>query len=167
MKKRWILIPGILVCLGLSVGCQRSAGMQDADRAAIRQGDQDFARLMNAKDMKGVAAVYAEDAIVLPPNEAAVQGRAAIQTWLESFPPVSNFQVQTQDVEGNGDLAYARGSVSFTLSASGAALVEERAKYIEIWRKQKDGSWKIMRDIWNSDRPLSAAEKVPEPSKKK
>ncbi len=167
MERRLILILGIVMCLGLTAGCQRPAGLPEADRAAIRQGDQDFARLMNAKDMKGVAAIYAEDAIVLSPNEAAVQGRAAIQAWIESFPPTTNFQVQIQEVEGEGDLAYVRGTATFTITPSGAAPVEERAKYIEIWRKQKDGSWKIMRDIWNSDRPLPAAEKVPEPAKKK
>ena len=167
MERRSILILGIALCLGLSVGCQRPAGLSEADQTAIRQGDLEYARLMNAKDFKGVAALYADDAIVLPPNQAMVEGRAAIQAWIESFPPTSNFQMQTLEIEGGGNLAYVRGAFSLTMAPSGAAPVEERGKYMEIWRQQADGSWKIAQDIWNSDLPLPVSEKPPEPVKKK
>ena len=167
MKKRLILTWGTVMCLVLSVGCQGPAGLSEADRTAIRQGCQDFAKLMNAKDWKGAAALYAEDAIVLPPNQAAVQGRAAIQASLEGFPPFSNFQVQTLEIEGRGDLAYERGTNSLTVTPAGAAPIEDRGKYVAIWRKQADGSWKILRDIWNSDLPLPVPEKPAAPAKKK
>jgi uncharacterized protein (TIGR02246 family) len=156
MKKRLILILGTVMCLVLSVGCQGPAGLSEADRTAIRHGDESYAKLMNAKDWKGVADLYAEDAIELPPNEAANQGRAAIQASLEAFPPFSNFQLQVLEIEGRGDLAYARGTYSLTVTPAGAAPIEDRGKYIEIWRKQADGSWKILRDIYNSDLPVPA-----------
>ena len=113
-----------------------------------------------------MAALYAEDAIVLAPNQAAVQGRAAIQAALEAFPPISNFQVQILEIEGQGDLAYSRGSASMTLTPAGLAPIEDRVKYIEIWRKQADGAWKIVRDIWNSDLPLPAPPPPAAPAKK-
>jgi len=166
MKKRLILVLGTVTCLVLSVGCQGPAGLSEADRTAIRQGDENYAKLVNARDFKGVAALYAEDAIVLAPNQAAVQGRAAIQAALEAFPPISNFQVQILEIEGQGDLAYSRGSASMTLTPAGLAPIEDRVKYIEIWRKQADGSWKILRDIWNSDLPLPAPEPPAAPAKK-
>ena len=166
MKKRLILILGTVMCLVLSVGCQGPAGLSEADRTAIRQGDENYAKLLNARDFKGVAALYAEDAIELPPNEAAVQGRAAIQASLETFPPISNFQVQILEIEGRGDLAYSRGTYSMTVAPAGVAPIEDRGKYIEIWRKQADESWKILRDIFNSDLPLPAPEKPAAPAKK-
>jgi ketosteroid isomerase-like protein len=167
MEKRLILTLGIVMCLVLSVGCQGPAGLLEADRAAIRQADENFVKLRNARDSKGLAALYAEDAILLPPNRAAVQGRAAIQAWLEASPPVSNFQLKLLEIEGRGDLAYDRGTYSMTVNPAGAAPIEERGKSILLWRKQADGSWKILRKIWNSDLPLPAPEKPAAPAKKK
>jgi uncharacterized protein (TIGR02246 family) len=166
MEKRLVLILGTVVCLGLSVGCQAPAGLSEADRTAIRQVDENYAKLVNAKDFKGVAALYAEDAIELPPNQAAVQGSAAIQASLEGFPPVSSFQVEILEIEGRGDLAYTRGTYSMTLTPAGGPPIQDRGKYVEILRKQADGSWKILRDIYNSDLPLPAPEKPAAPAKK-
>jgi uncharacterized protein (TIGR02246 family) len=166
MEKRLILTLGIVMCLVLSVGCQGPAGLSEADRTAIRQADENYVKLANAKDFKGAAALYAEDAIVLPPNQAAVQGRAAIQAFLEASPPTSNFQVQILEIEGGADLAYERGTYSETVTPTGAAPIEDRGKYLTTWRKQADGSWKMLRDIWNSDLPLPAPEKPAAPAKK-
>ena len=59
-----------------------------------------------------------------------------------------------------------RGAYTMTLAVPGApAPVQDRGKYIEIWRKQADGPWKLARDIFNSDLP-PAAPPPPEPAKK-
>jgi ketosteroid isomerase-like protein len=159
MKKRLVLTTGMAICLGFSVGCQRPAALSEADRTAIRQADANDMKLMNAKDWKGDAALLSEDAIEMPPNQAAVQGKADIQAWEEAFPPFSNFREQSLEIEGQGDLAYDRGTYSMTLTPAGAAPIEDRGKYLTIWRKQADGSWKVLRAMYNSDVPLQAPEK--------
>ena len=166
MQKRLILALGTVMCLVLSVGCQGPARLSEADRTAIRQGGENWVKMVNARDWKGAAALWAEDAIELPPNQAAVQGRAAIQAWLEAFPPFSNFQLKSLEIEGRGDLAYDRGTISWTVTPADAAPIEERAKYLCIWRKQADGSWRYLRDIWNSDLPLPAPQPPAAPAKK-
>ncbi len=167
MEKRLVLTMGMAICLGFSVGCQRPAGLSEADRTAIRQADENDMKLMNAKDWKGDSALYAEDAVLLPPNQAAVQGRASIQAWMEAFPPFSNFQEQSLEIEGQGDLAYDRGTYSMTVTLPGAAPIEDRGKYLTIWRKQADGSWMVHRGTFNSDLPLPAPEKPAGPTKKR
>ena len=166
MERRLILIVGIVICLGASIGCQAPAALSETEQTAIRQADQNWAKLMNARDFNGVAALYAEDAIVLPPNEPTVEGRAAIQTWLEALPPISNVQLQTLEIAGRGDLAYSRGTYSETITPAGAVPVEDRGKWLTIYSKQADGSWKIVRDVFNFDLPLPALEKAAEPAKK-
>jgi ketosteroid isomerase-like protein len=166
MEKRLVLTIGMAICLGFSVGCQRPAGLSDTDRTAIRQADENDMKLMNAKDWKGDSALYAEDAILLPPNQAAVQGKAAIQAWMEAFPPFSNFQEQSLEIEGQGDLAYDRGTYSMTVIPPGAAPIEDHGKYLTIWRKQDDGSWKVQRGTFNSDLPLPAPGKPAATAKK-
>ena len=102
MEKRLIVTMGMVICLGFSVGCQRPTGLSEADRTAIRQADETDMKMMNAKDWKGDLALYTEDAIQLPPNQAALQGKADIQAWDEAFPPFSNFQEQSLEIEGQG-----------------------------------------------------------------
>ena len=170
MEKRLVVTLGTAICLALSVGCQAPqgpAGLSEADRTAIRQASENYVRLANAKDWKGAAALYADDATILPSDQAAVQGRAAIQTWMETAPPLSNFQMQSLEIEGRGDLAYDRGTYSLTMTPAGAAPIEGHGKYLAILRKQADGSWKMQRDIWNSDLPPTAPKKPAAPVRKK
>ncbi len=167
MKRRPILVLGTATCLALSVGCQGPAGLPEAEQAAIRQAEASFVKLVNARDWKGAVAAYAEDSIVLLPNQAAAQGKAAIQAWLEALPPLSDFQLHGVEIEGRGDLAYCRGTYSMRVAPAGAAPIEDRGKYIAIWRKQADGSWKVLRDIWNSDLPLPVPPAAASRAKKK
>ena len=153
MEKRLIVTMGMAICLGFSVGCQRPTGLSEADRTAIRQLGETDMKMKNAKDWMGDLALYTEDAIELMPNQAAVQGKAAIQGWMEASPPFSNFQEQSLD------LAYDRGTYSMTVTPPGAAPIEDRGKYLTICHKQADGSWKASRVIYNSDLPLPAPKK--------
>ena len=70
MQKGLVWRVGIAVCLGISVGCQRQTGLSKADQAAIRQTQENDVKLTNAQDWKGDLALYAEDAILMPPNQA-------------------------------------------------------------------------------------------------
>jgi len=160
MERRLVLTIGMVVCLAFSVGCQRG-GLSEADRMAIRQANETDMKMINAKDWQGDLVLYEDDAVELPPYQAAVQGKAAIQTWYEAFPPFSNFQEQSLEIEGQGNLAYDRGTYSMTVTPPGAAPLEDRGKYLTIYRKQADGSWKIARVMFNSDLPLP----VPAPAK--
>ena len=160
MENRLILILGIVMSLIFSVGCQGTAGLAEADRTTIRQADENYAKF------KGVAGLYTEDAILMPPSQAAVQGRAAIMASWEGLPPISNFQLQVLEVEGRADLAYSRETYSIALSPTAAAPDEDHGKILAIWRTQADGSWKVLRDIWNSDLPLPAPEKPAARAKK-
>jgi uncharacterized protein (TIGR02246 family) len=162
---RVILAVGVVASLGLAAGCRQPAaeGFPEADQAAIRQATASAEKAVNARDFAAWAATYAEDAAMLPPNAEAVQGRAAIQAWAEAFPPVSDFRLQQLDLDGRGDLAYVRGTYSMVITPPGAAPATDRGKYLEIWRKQSDGSWKIARDMFNSDVPPPSPAPTPAP----
>ena len=68
-----------------------------------------------------------------------------------------HFERERRGVEviGYGDLGYLRGTFSMTFSLPGLPTpIEEKGKFLLIARKQHDGSWKIAREIYNSDLPL-------------
>jgi ketosteroid isomerase-like protein len=133
--------------------------LSEADRNAIERAFEEVMRRFGApvKDWPAfVESAYDEDAIVMPPNGPAVRGRAAMLAFLEAFPPFSNHQQTTLEMDGAGDFAYLRDVVSVTVLPPGATPLQEMLKVITIWRKQADGSWKIYREIWNSDLPAAA-----------
>ena len=149
-----------VAALLLAVGCARGgAPLSEADKAALRAIDQRFGEAVLAKNFAAAAALYATEASLLQPNGPTVSGRAMIQAWLEAFPPVSTLTIETQDVDGTGDLAYVRGTYTMTFMLPGApGPTEDHGKYLLIQRKQADGSWLITNEIFNSDVPLPASQ---------
>jgi len=131
------------------------------DLAAIRATDSAFATTAAAGDAAGVAAIYLPDARVLPPNAPAVQGRDAIQKlWgglLDAYQV--KFDVSADEVEGRGDLAYARGHYTLdgTPKAKGVPPLHDQGKFLEILRRQADGTWRYAVDMYSSDLPVPAA----------
>ncbi len=121
-----------------------------ADREDIRRVGELFAKnaMMKPRDDRASAACYEDDAIMLPPNQAPLNGRAAIEAFLSSFPPFSDYQLEVAEILGDGDLAYERGSASMTLSASGPTSTKWRINYLIIWRRQPSGCWKVAREIF-------------------
>ena len=151
-------------CAAVIAGCQpvAPAGLADADRRMISQMADSAPAKFNAaaasRDWTTYASTYyADDAMVLPPNGAIVSGRDAITQFLASFPQMSNVVLRVDEVEGAGDLAFARGTYEMDVAVPGApAPVHDKGKYMEIWKKQADGSWKIARDMFSSDLPAEA-----------
>lgn len=136
--------------------CQPAAApLSDAEVAAVRAASDAWEENARASDWDAVTALYTEDATLMPPNTESVQGRAAIQAFWEAFPPASELELTSEEVDGRGDLAFERGSYSLTLMIEGMSEpVPDSGKYIVILRRQADGSWLIAADIFNSDLPL-------------
>lgn len=148
-----VIAAGIVACLG----CQAPAvvGLNASDEAALRRALEIEMKAANAADAAGWAAVYTQDAVVLRPHAPAIEGREAIQQWLATLPPISNAQGEVNEIFGYGDLAYTRGTYSMTFLIPGVATpIDERGKFLQVFRKQGDGSWKMAREIYNSDLPL-------------
>jgi uncharacterized protein (TIGR02246 family) len=131
----------------------------DADRAAIVRVSEEWFAAAAAADTARVAATYAPDAVLLPSGGAPVRGSEAIAAHFAGFPPLANVRFRRMEVEGRGDLAYAWGTYAMDLLVPGApAPVAESGTYVEIWRRQPDGAWRIARDIYTSARPAAGAE---------
>jgi ketosteroid isomerase-like protein len=160
---RAVRLPALL---GLAVltACQPAppAGLSDADKAAIDSTARVFVRHALANDFAALTRdYYSDDAMVLPPNAPAVTGHGAIEAMFKTFPPITAFELRTEEVEGTADLAYVRGRYTMTMSPPGAPAIADSGKYLEIWRKQADGSWKSVRDMFSSDIPLPAPPPAP------
>jgi uncharacterized protein (TIGR02246 family) len=134
---------------------QEAAALSDEDIAAIRNVvEQEWVEAMLAGDAAAAAAMHTEDAVRLPPNAPLIKGLADIEASLAAF-NLTEFAQTLEEVDGRGDLAYARGSYESTGMVEGAPeSVTEQGKWIAIVQKQPDGSWLAKAVCWNSDLPL-------------
>jgi ketosteroid isomerase-like protein len=105
---------------------------------------------------------YADDAAVLPANGEMITNKAgATKFWSDHLTPNVDVSWTPMYVESAkaGDLVYDLGSYTMTTrpaKGKGAA-VTDHGKYLAVWKKQADGSWKAEADTWNSDKPLPGA----------
>ncbi|MGK2963631.1 MAG: YybH family protein [Gemmatimonadaceae bacterium] len=139
--------------------CTTAAPDTAADEAALRTAAPLWWDRYNAGDADGVAALYAEDAILMAPDVPAAVGRPAIREYLVGDIAASKsggFTLAGGEVNGAGaagDQGWVSGSSSAT-DASGATVY--RGNYISLYQRV-NGEWLIIRDIWNSDTPPAAA----------
>jgi uncharacterized protein (TIGR02246 family) len=150
MLRRW-MFP--LVALGgLILPNTASGQLSDADKKGIQAVTDRWLAAMRKNDGAAVASTYTEDAMLFPPGAPVVQGRTAIGKFLGQFPKITAFDISLKEMEGHGNLAYTRGTYEVTLMPPGAkSPVKDSGKFIELRRKEADGSWLVLRDFWNSD----------------
>ena len=105
------------------------------------------------QDAAAVAALYAADAVMLPPGQGPVSGTEAIQEFWQAGMSlgITGVELASSDVEVHGRLAIETGNYKL-YNADGDRL--EEGKYLVVWVSQK-GEWKLYRDIWNSSVPAA------------
>jgi ketosteroid isomerase-like protein len=128
-----------------------------ADEAAIRKADEDWARAAQTKQVVAWVAFYADDAVVLPPNDKTANDKESINKAVRDLLTLQDLTIGWQpakiEVSLSGDLAYARGTYDLAFKDAKGTPVTDRGKYLEVWKKQSDGGWKCIVDTWNSDLP--------------
>jgi len=119
-----------------------------AQKAAIEAVNAKWTELFNKGDFAGVASLYTEDAIALPPGSGMVKGRTAIGAmWKGMADQVSDPKVTTLEVKRLGRSA-VREIGTFSLKTKGATPKEVTGKYVVVWEKVGN-NWKLAADIWN------------------
>ena len=88
----------------------------------------------------------------MPPNQHAVTEQANIEAWMKAFPPISAFDLRVVSVDGQEDVAYVTGKYIMTIAPPRAQPMADTGKWLAVYRRQPDGSWPIVADIFNSDR---------------
>ena len=148
-----------LAILTVLLGCRSAAptALSEADRALIRRTADSalaFANATPADWHSYVQAYYAADAISLPANGPAQVGATAITAAASGTPPSLTFRWQLLEIDGYHDLAYVRGRWWVTPSTSPQPV--DSGNYLEVWRREPDGTWRVARDMYASEVPPKA-----------
>jgi ketosteroid isomerase-like protein len=157
MKPRHSVV--LAACLVLSLFLPSSAGGKPPKNPAdaVRAADEEWMKVFAAKDLDKSVAFCEGNGAVLPPNAPIAQGRQAIAKSLAGFFAFPNLKItwhaDQADVARSGELGYTRGTYQMSFTDAGGKTIPDNGKYVTVWRKQADGSWKVVLDIFNTDLP--------------
>lgn len=160
MKKsllQFSILPLILL-LSVTFSCEQQRVKVDVetDIVAIENLMNQYGAALNAGDLELWISLWAENGIQMPPNAPAVIGKEQIRAKFESIFPVFIFNmiVTTKEVRTAGDLAFARGTYTLSLTPrEEGEIINIDGKYLSILERQADGSWKFSRDCFNNNAP--------------
>ena len=123
------------------------------DVNSIKSTAQPWADACLARNWDALLALCTDDVVFLPPDEPQVQGEH-LRPWLEHYPEIRSFEVEFEQVEGQDQIATARGRFTMTLLPPGQAdPVTTKGKFVDIFRKDLEGTWRYATVIWNSALP--------------
>jgi uncharacterized protein (TIGR02246 family) len=131
-----------------------------ADEKAIRVSETAWVKEFAAKDMDKIVAHYADDGMVLLSNAPTMVGKDAIRAGMKDtvIDPKFSLDLKTVKVEVSGDLAYSQGTYSVMApDPKTKKVMAETGRYVEVYKKQPDGSWKIIEDINSPEAPAAPA----------
>ncbi|MFZ0807207.1 MAG: DUF4440 domain-containing protein [Candidatus Sulfotelmatobacter sp.] len=143
-----------------AIACSTSPMVDIAkEEQAVRATDAQWLAAVKAKDFDRALGFWSDDATVFAPNAPVLVGREAIRKYVTEASAIPGFSINwTTDkvwVSSSGDLAYSSGGNEITLTTPAGKPVIERNKGLVVWKKQADGSWKCVADIWNAEAPPS------------
>jgi ketosteroid isomerase-like protein len=137
-------------------------GLSAEDRQEIPTIPERFVERALAGDWDGVAELYHRAAIQMPPDQPAVEGRAAIRHALsrtlgaEGGVSLEELSLSIREAEGFGDLVYvwAAYRLKMSVAVGGEEVsIEQHGPYVNILRQDEEGRWRIYRQIYNRDHP--------------
>jgi len=168
MKKLLMIIP-LVILFCFTFGCQQDEGVAEEvtvaplsveEVAAIKAIGPALDKADLALDWSALVELMTEDVLFMNPNSPAIQGSAAVKESFESqgFTAVTEHRHVLHEVEGYGDIAYARGTYEVEFSLEGVdEPVKDKGKTLLILRKQSDGSWLIAIFSYSTDLPYPSS----------
>ena len=149
----------LLLLLLVSSACQQETAQDKrvAEEATIKALDMEWSKAAGSKNVDKTVSYYADDAIVMPSNSPALTGKEAIRGMWQAMLGAPNFSggwtATKVDVARSGDLAYVTGTYEINETDANGKPVTDKGKYLEVWKKQTDGSWKCVADMFNTSLP--------------
>ena len=126
--------------------------------AALKLVASSYHEAATAKDREGVIAFYDRNAIMVPPNDDLVENLEGVQNYRFGFietPGVElDFEVIRAEISMSGDIGWTLSIGEITINNPEGSPGRDVVRDFHTWKKQEDGSWKVVLDMWNSELPI-------------
>jgi len=147
-----ILMAAILVAAALWIGWA-ARGAAGKPSEALMKADEAFAKATAEKGLEGWLSWFAPEARIFPAGENVIEGLVAIKAHYAKTgfdPKPLAWKPVYADIAASGDLGYTYGYATWPDKDEKGNKVMRGSKYLTIWKKQADGSWKVAADLGNS-----------------
>ena len=139
----------------LLLACSETKVDLKAEEAAIMKADSAWSALSaEGKDVDKIVSYWTDDAVVIPPGQPAVKGKEALRKFVEESFKIPGFSISWRSSDlrfsPDGKLAYMYGENMTNMHDSTGNKVSIPGRGYSIWRKEADGSWKCVVDIFNN-----------------
>ena len=145
-------------------GCQTAPQPEQkrdvgADTRAINALIDQYTASHNSDDAATTVALWADDGVLMLPDQPAIEGKQAIKSFVEAAFKERTYKIVPTLLETQvaGDWAYVRVNFTGTITPKSGKPMEISYKFLWICRRQRDGSWKIYRLMANSNNPPPSA----------
>ena len=123
--------------------------------SAIRAADAAWVKTAESAQLDGFLSFYSDDAVALPDNGPLTTGKEPLRKLLAGFFTLPGFSLTwkaaTVEAARSGEMGYSRGAYVLTMNDANGNPMTQHGKFVEVWKKQSDGSWKCAVDIFNDD----------------
>ena len=144
-----------LLLLVFLTGCGESKIDTKTEGERLMQISRDWSKLAATDSVEKTLSYWAEDAVIMSPGQPTVKGKKAIREMIEATSKIPGFKISWEPlsvfVSESGDLAYMIERNKISVNDSLGNPMTEYNKVVTIWRKESDGAWKNIVDMWNAD----------------
>ena len=146
--KLWLVLLLVAFMFGVLANSQSGDGIK-----ALMKLEGEFMQAAADHGSQGYLSYYADDAVEVPNGQTFLRGKAEIAKTMGFLDSPDNHLFWTPvggGISASGDLGYTYGSYEFRSRDQDGKLGSTYGKYTTIWRRQKDGSWKVVLDMGNA-----------------
>lgn len=144
-----------VAALSLMTGCAESRPDPESERAALMEVSREWAKAAAGGDVEQIVSFWADDAIVLPPDQPAIVGKAAIREFVSTAQTLPGFSITWEPerafVSDSGDFGYIVERNRTTMADETGTTRAQNGKVVTVWRKDDAGAWKCVIDMWNNN----------------
>jgi ketosteroid isomerase-like protein len=142
----------------LMFSCQPAKVDLKTEEAAIMKADSTWSALAaELKDVDKTVSYWSDDAVLIPPGQPVVKGKEALRKFVEDSKNIPGFSIswRSSDIHfsPDGKLAYMYGENLMSMNDSTGNKISIPGRGYTVWRKEADGNWKCVVDMWNSPPP--------------
>jgi ketosteroid isomerase-like protein len=124
---------------------------------SIRDTDAQFAEAFNRGDLATVVALHSADALLLGPDSPAERGGQAVEEGYKEMLDAGwkNIEVGSVQIDSSGDVGYHVGTFAADTPTVGGSDQRVTGKFLDIYKPDAGGTWKIHVTMFNFDAPVS------------
>jgi ketosteroid isomerase-like protein len=153
MKSLWLVfIVTLLVAAVVPNASPFASASAKTSADTLRQLEAEFMKAAAEHGSQGYLSYYADDEVEVPNGATIIQGKMNIAKTLGFLDQKDNHLTWTPvgaDISASGDLGYTYGNYEFRSKDKDGKPIVDHGKYTSIWKKQRDGSWKVVLDMGN------------------